>query len=141
MDWDYYSCLLVGMLFEFAKARGKMANYRASAPTCLKRYNHRGRQPDGAPNPIDVHVGKRLKLRRNMLKLSLTELAMRLGISYQQIQHYEKGTNRITASRLWDFSLALKTNVGFFFEDMDEQTATYLPSGQIITENGLRRID
>ena len=66
---------------------------------------------------------------------------MRLGISYQQIQHYEKGTNRITASRLWDFSLALKTNVGFFFEDMDEQTATYLPSGQIIAENGLSRID
>ena len=81
-----------------------MSNYRASIPVFLKRSNNRGRQPNGAPNPIDIHVGKRLRLRRNMLNISLSDLADRLGVSYQQIQHYEKGTNRITASRLWDLT-------------------------------------
>ncbi len=116
-----------------------MSNYRASMPSFLKRGNSRGRQPDGAPNPIDIYVGKRLRLRRNMLNISLADLADELGISYQQIQHYEKGTNRITASRLWDFSLALKTNVNFFFDGMDEQTASSAPSGYIIGARGLSR--
>ena len=126
---------------DLQKREVKMSNYRASFPKFLKRYNGRGRQPDGAPNPIDVHVGMRLRMRRNMLQISLSDLAVQLGISYQQIQHYEKGINRITASRLWDFSRALKTNVGFFFEDMDEQTASYLPSGQFISKQGLPKVN
>ena len=103
-----------------------MSNYRASFPRFLKRSNSRGRQPDGAPNPIDIHVGKRLRMRRRML-----------GISYQQIQHYENGTNRVTASRLWDLSQVLKTSVNFFFEEMDEETASSLPSGYIINSRNL----
>ena len=98
-----------------------MSNYRTSFPRFLKRSNSRGRQSDGAPNPIDIHVGKRLRMRRRMLGLSLSELAKRLGISYQQIQHYENGTNRVTASRLWDLSQVLKISINFFFEEMDEE--------------------
>lgn len=119
------------------KREVKMSNYRASFPRFLKRSNSRGRQPDGAPNPIDIHVGKRLRMRRRMLGLSLSELAKRLGISYQQIQHYENGTNRVTASRLWDLSQVLKTSVNFFFEEMDEETASSLPSGYIINSRNL----
>ena len=76
-------------------------------------------------------------MRRRMLGLSLSELAKRLGISYQQIQHYENGTNRVTASRLWDLSQVLKTSVNFFFEEMDEETASSLPSGYIINSRNL----
>ena len=72
-------------------------------------------------------------MRRRMLGLSLSELAKRLGISYQQIQHYENGTNRVTASRLWDLSQVLKTSVNFFFEE----TASSLPSGYIINSRNL----
>ena len=129
------------MTNDFTKARVTMSNYRASFPKFLKRGNSRGRQIDGKPNPIDIHVGKRLRLRRNMLNISLSDLAEELGISYQQIQHYEKGTNRITASRLWDFSQVLKTNVNFFFEDMDEQTASSAPSGCVISARGLTRAE
>ena len=118
-----------------------MSNYRAAIPVFLKRSNNRGRQPNGAPNPIDIHVGKRLRLRRNMLNISLSDLADRLGVSYQQIQHYEKGTNRITASRLWDLSQVLSTDVRFFFDDMDEQTATSAPSGYVIGVRGLSRFE
>ena len=69
------------------------------------------------PNPIDVHVGARVRLRRTMLNLSQEKLGECLGITFQQIQKYEKGTNRIGASRLQLLSEALKTPVSFFFED------------------------
>ncbi len=69
------------------------------------------------PNPVDVHVGARVRLRRTMLNLSQEKLGECLGITFQQIQKYEKGTNRIGASRLQKLSEALKTPVAFFFED------------------------
>lgn len=70
------------------------------------------------PNPIDVHVGARVRLRRTMLSLSQEKLGESLGITFQQIQKYEKGTNRIGASRLQKLSEILKTPVSFFFEDV-----------------------
>lgn len=69
------------------------------------------------PNPIDVHVGKRVRLRRTMLGLSQEKLGDSLGITFQQIQKYEKGSNRIGASRLQQLSEILKTPISFFFED------------------------
>ncbi|MCH4541148.1 MULTISPECIES: helix-turn-helix domain-containing protein [Brucella/Ochrobactrum group] len=69
------------------------------------------------PNPIDVHVGSRIRLRRNMLGLSQEKLGESLGITFQQIQKYEKGTNRVGASRLQAISAILSVPVSFFFED------------------------
>ncbi|WP_310618399.1 helix-turn-helix domain-containing protein [Flexibacterium corallicola] len=70
-----------------------------------------------APNPIDVHVGSRVRLRRMMLGMSQEKLGEGLGITFQQIQKYEKGTNRIGASRLQHIATLLKVPVAFFFED------------------------
>ncbi|MFK5979693.1 MAG: helix-turn-helix transcriptional regulator [Rhizobiaceae bacterium] len=69
------------------------------------------------PNPIDIHVGGRLRLRRTMEGLSQEKLGKQLGITFQQIQKYEKGTNRMGASRLQEISEILKTPISYFFED------------------------
>lgn len=70
-----------------------------------------------APNPIDVYVGSRVRLRRMMLSMSQEKLGEHLGITFQQIQKYEKGTNRIGASRLQHIATVLEVPVSFFFED------------------------
>lgn len=69
------------------------------------------------PNPIDIHVGSRIRLRRTMLGMSQEKLGDALGITFQQIQKYEKGTNRVGASRLQNISGILNAPVSFFFED------------------------
>ena len=69
------------------------------------------------PNPIDIHVGSRVRLRRMMLSMSQEKLGEALGITFQQIQKYEKGTNRIGASRLQHIARVLQVPVSFFFED------------------------
>jgi len=69
------------------------------------------------PNPIDIHVGSRVRLRRMMLGMSQEKLGESLGITFQQIQKYEKGTNRIGASRLQHIARVLTVPVSFFFED------------------------
>lgn len=70
------------------------------------------------PDPIDVHVGQRMRLRRTMLGKSQDQIARALGVSFQQVQKYERGTNRISASRLFDVSRFLNVPVGYFFEDL-----------------------
>jgi transcriptional regulator with XRE-family HTH domain len=69
------------------------------------------------PNPVDIHVGSRIRLRRNMLGMSQEKLGESLGITFQQIQKYEKGTNRVGASRLQAIAAILNVPVAFFFED------------------------
>lgn len=69
------------------------------------------------PNPIDAHVGARVKARRAELGMTQERLADHLGVTYQQVQKYEKGTSRITASRLQTIANLLKVPVKFFFED------------------------
>ncbi len=71
-----------------------------------------------APDPIDLHVGARLRLRRMMIGVSQEALARKLGVTFQQIQKYENGQNRVGASRLYQLSLALRVPVGFFFADL-----------------------
>jgi transcriptional regulator with XRE-family HTH domain len=76
------------------------------------------------PNPTDIHVGSRIRLRRNMLGMSQEKLGENLGITFQQIQKYEKGTNRVGASRLQAISNILGVPVSFLFEDAPGQPAT-----------------
>lgn len=76
------------------------------------------------PNPIDIHVGSRIRLRRTMLGMSQEKLGEALGITFQQIQKYEKGTNRVGASRLQNISAILNVPVSFFFEDAPGDSAS-----------------
>lgn len=70
------------------------------------------------PNPIDIHVGQKLRLRRTMLGLSQEALAETIGITFQQLQKYERGANRISASRLYNLSCVMKVPVTYFFDTL-----------------------
>ena len=83
------------------------------------------------PNPIDVHVGKRLRQRRNVLGMSQEKLADQLGITFQQVQKYERGTNRVGASRLFQIGRALGVPTSHFFEGYSGQGL----SGEVIAED------
>jgi len=79
----------------------------------------RGRAPAvKAATAVDVHIGQRLRMRRKLAGLSQDQLAERLGITFQQVQKYEKGTNRISASRLFDAARLLSVPVSYFFEGL-----------------------
>ena len=78
------------------------------------------------PNPIDVHVGGRVRHRRMVLGISQTTLGERIGLTFQQIQKYEKGSNRISASRLFELSQILDAPVQFFFEEAPLEFAEYV---------------
>ncbi|MEO9826227.1 MAG: helix-turn-helix transcriptional regulator [Paracoccaceae bacterium] len=71
-------------------------------------------------HPVDVHVGKRIRHRRWLVGMTQQQLAEKVGIKFQQIQKYETGMNRVSASRLWDIASALSITVSFFFEGLDE---------------------
>ncbi len=75
----------------------------------------------GGPNPIDVHVGSRVRLRRTLLGMTQTKLGEAIGLTFQQVQKYERGLNRISASRLFDLTRVLDVPVSFFFDDMPEK--------------------
>ena len=90
---------------------------------------HPGRRKGDKPNPIDIHVGSRVRLRRNMLGLSQEKLGEAIGLTFQQVQKYERGANRIGASRLHDLSRVLDVPVSFFFDDMDPVRAPAIPAG------------
>lgn len=72
------------------------------------------------PHQVDVHVGKRVRHRRWLVGMTQQQLAEKVGIKFQQIQKYETGANRISASRLWDIAEALEVPVSFFFEGLEE---------------------
>ncbi|WP_457578256.1 helix-turn-helix domain-containing protein [Ensifer adhaerens] len=77
-----------------------------------------------APNEVDVTVGRNVRRIRNMLGMSQEMLAMKLGLTFQQVQKYEKGTNRISASKLVAMSHALDCSIGQFFTDVEASTTT-----------------
>src|SRR6516164_3891114 len=79
---------------------------------------------EGRPSPIDVHVGSRVRLRRTLLGMSQERLGEALGLTFQQVQKYERGVNRVGASRLFDLSRVLDVPISFFFDDMPESLAT-----------------
>lgn len=72
----------------------------------------------GKPNPVDIHVGQRLRMRRSLLGLSQEKLSEAIGLTFQQVQKYERGTNRISASRLYQFSKILDVPVTYFFDNI-----------------------
>jgi transcriptional regulator with XRE-family HTH domain len=80
------------------------------------------------PSPIDVHVGSRVRLRRTLLGMSQEKLGEALGLTFQQVQKYERGVNRIGASRLFDLARILDVPIGFFFDDMPDSMGG-TPSG------------
>lgn len=79
------------------------------------------------PNPVDVHVGKRLRLRRTLLGFSQEKLGSLLGLTFQQVQKYERGTNRIGSSRLYKISTVLDVPVSYFFEGFEDGEASAAP--------------
>jgi transcriptional regulator with XRE-family HTH domain len=75
------------------------------------------------PHPVDLFVGNRLRQRRWMLGMTQQQLAEKVGIKFQQIQKYENGINRISASRLWDLALVLGVGIEFFYDGLDDAAA------------------
>lgn len=82
------------------------------------------------PHPIDVHVGQRVRARRKMLGMSQTQLGEQLGVTFQQVQKYERGTNRIGSSRLFQMSTTLDVPVAYFFEGAETKLPGYNASEQ-----------
>lgn len=84
----------------------------------LKRATDRAEEKNARrPNPMDIHVGSRVRLRRMLLGMSQEKLGDQLGLTFQQVQKYEKGINRIGASRLFDLSKTLGVPIDYFYED------------------------
>ncbi|UDF04058.1 helix-turn-helix domain-containing protein [Asticcacaulis sp. AND118] len=78
---------------------------------------------DKAPNPVDIHVGARVRMRRKFLGLTQEQLADQIGITFQQVQKYERGSNRISASKLHSISVVLQVPVAYFFDGFGESSS------------------
>lgn len=76
------------------------------------------------PHPVDIHVGSRVRMRRTLLGMSQEKLGEQLGLTFQQVQKYEKGSNRVGASRLWDVSKILDVPVSYFYEGLASGAGT-----------------
>jgi len=81
----------------------------------------------GNPNPIDVHVGSRVRLRRTLLGMSQEKLGDAIGLTFQQVQKYERGANRVGSSRLFDLARVLDVPVSYFFDEMSASTSARSP--------------
>lgn len=81
----------------------------------------------GFPNPIDVHVGRKLQLRRTLLGLSQERLGDLIGLTFQQVQKYESGANRVSSSRLYDIARVLEIGIPYFFEGMSAEVEGQSP--------------
>ena len=79
---------------------------------------------DSKQSPVDVHVGARMKLRRLLMGMSQERLGEALGLTFQQVQKYERGVNRVSASRLYDVARVLDVPIGFFFDDLPHAVAS-----------------
>ena len=82
------------------------------------------RKTKGTPDSVDVHVGQRLRVRRSLLGLSQEKLAEAIGLTFQQIQKYERGMNRISAGRLYQFSKILDIPISYFFENLGKEAGS-----------------
>src|ERR1700753_441801 len=78
----------------------------------------------GGPHPVDRHVGLRIRMRRKELGVSQEKLAEALGLTFQQVQKYERAANRVSASKLWEIAQALSTHIGYFYEGLGDPTET-----------------
>lgn len=92
-----------------------------------------------SPDPVDVHVGQRVRARRKMLGLSQTQLGNELGVTFQQVQKYERGTNRIGSSRLFRISTTLDVPVAYFFEGAETKLPGYNAEIEGLGEDAFER--
>lgn len=102
--------------------------------------NRTGRPPDAraaSPDPIDIHVGRRVKLRRTILRISQEQLAGDIGVTFQQVQKYESGHNRVSASRLYDISCVFDCPISYFFEDIGKDVTSGRATPRPRTREGL----
>ena len=90
-------------------------------------------------NAVDMHVGKRVRLRRTLLGMSQEQLGVSLNITFQQVQKYERGANRISASRLWDIAQIVDVPISYFFDDMSDDVMESSP--RRISRGGEHSID
>jgi len=93
-----------------------------------------GKSKPGTPNPVDIHVGSRVRLRRTLLGLSQEKLGAALGLTFQQVQKYERGANRIGASRLFHLSRILDVPVSYFFDEIVVETSAGKAGGMGMSE-------
>ncbi len=93
-------------------------------PVAMSETAHERPEKESRPSPIDVHVGTRIRLRRTLMGMSQERLGEALGLTFQQVQKYERGVNRVGASRLFDLSRVLDVPISFFFDDMPEPLAS-----------------
>ena len=93
-----------------------------------KRKTSDRRASKGLPNPIDVHVGTRVRMRRTIVGLSQSALAEKMGITFQQVQKYERGSNRISSSRLFDLVRILDVPISYFFSELVAEDAAVDPA-------------
>ena len=82
------------------------------------------RKTKGTPDSVDVHVGQRLRVRRSLLGMSQEKLSDAIGLTFQQIQKYERGVNRISAGRLFQFSKILDVPIAYFYDQIDGESTT-----------------
>jgi transcriptional regulator with XRE-family HTH domain len=82
---------------------------------------------DRGPNPIDRHVGLRIRLRRKELGVSQERLADSIGLTFQQVQKYERAANRVSASKLWEMARVLKTSISYFYEGLGDPSSSDPP--------------
>jgi transcriptional regulator with XRE-family HTH domain len=101
------------------RAKGEVAEYFDRGGKMPRR----GSDDSDRPNPMDVHVGSRVRLRRMLMGMSQGRLGKAVGLNYQQVQKYERGTNRISASQLFDFARVLDVPVSFFFDAVPSELA------------------
>lgn len=95
----------------------------------------------GVTNPVDLHVGKRLRQRRTLLGLSQEKLAETMGVTFQQIQKYERGKNRISASRLFQLSRILEVHISYFFEKFGEDASGFTIPSYDLADNVQASLD
>ena len=91
--------------------------------------------PETGPNPVDRHVGLRIRMRRKELGISQERLAEAIGLTFQQVQKYERAANRVSASKLWEMAQALSTQIGYFYEGLGDPAK---PSGSNIPRDTLQ---
>ena len=82
----------------------------------------------GIPSPVDVHVGARTRVRRTLLGMTQTDLGDALGLTFQQVQKYERGTNRVGAGRLYDLARVLDVSVEYFFDELSPDARASSPA-------------
>jgi len=83
-----------------------------------------------APNPVDRHVGLRIRMRRKELGMSQERLAESIGLTFQQVQKYERATNRVSASKLWEMARVLRTSVAYFYEGLADGVGGPAPQSE-----------